>query len=557
MSRFRRFGIIYTIPTIVFIVILALMPVQAQPQSTAFITLDGRQLFEVSQSGQFSAENRAADANLILREAVRSTEPATVEVVEINQLPVIRVNGRHLLTVTQQDIPTGRNPEEQAQIWAQRLVEAVEQGQAERRASYFWQALLLTVLAVLGAIALHRTLGWVWRYWLRRQIPKQANDPDTGAQPQGIELFLQLTLAVVRVGLWLVTAIYITDLFPLTREWSRRLANLLLMSLTSPAISLGEASYSVVDLMLLVGLFFGLLAVAGTVTNLLRSRILRITNVNRGVQESIAVIINYSLIFIGTVVLLQIWGLDISSLAILASVLGVGIGIGLQGIAKEFFSGLVITFERPIQIGDFVEVGEFKGTVERLNARSTRIRTLDDISVIVPNSRFLDTEVVNWSHRNSVSRLVLSVPVAYGSTVSTVRSALVEAVKEHPDVLNEPAPKVWFKGFGDNSLDFQLLVWISEPRKQFQIKSDLYFRIEAILRHRDVQIPFPQRSLHLRSGSLPLELSPKLEDSLSQLSEGLGAWLNAQSNGGSFNDPTQPSLEPQDQGKQSGVTGEE
>jgi small-conductance mechanosensitive channel len=560
MNRFRRFGIIYTIPTIVFIVILALMPVQAQPQSTAFITLDGRQLFEVSQSGQFSAENRAADANLILREAARSTEPATVEVVEINQLPVIRVNGRHLLTVTQQDIPTGRTPEEQAQIWAQRLAEAVEQGQAERRASYFWQALLLAVLAVLGAIALHLTLGWVWRYWLRRLIPKQASDPDTGAQPQGTELFLQLTLAVVRVGLWLVTAIYITDLFPLTRDWSRRIANILLMSITSPVISLGEASYSVVDLMLLVGLFIGLLAVAGTVTNLLRSRILRITNVNRGVQESIAVIINYSLIFIGTVVLLQIWGLDISSLAILASVLGVGIGIGLQGIAKEFFSGLVITFERPIQIGDFVEVGEFKGTVERLNARSTRLRTLDDISVIVPNSRFLDTEVVNWSHRNSVSRLVLPVPVAYGSTVSTVRSALVEAVKDHPDVLNEPAPKVWFKGFGDNSLDFQLLVWISEPRKQFQIKSDLYFRIETILRHRNVQVPFPQRSLHLRSGSLPLELAPKLEDSLSQLSEGLGAWLkaqSAQSNGGSFTGPNNSSPNSQGQDAQSAVSSDE
>lgn len=553
MSRFHRFWMTYAIPAIAFTIILgcvlALMPVQAQQKPTAVITLDGLRVFEVSQSGQFSAENRAEDANLILRQAVRSTEPARVEVVEINQLPVIRVNGRHLLTVTQQDTPAGRTKEEQAQIWAQRLAEVVQQGQEERRSSYLWKALWFAALSIVGAIALHQILGWIWRYWLLRLIPQDATNPDTGAQPKEIELFLQLILTLVRAGLWLGTAIYITDLFPLTREWSNRFANILLMSLTSPLISLGESSYSVVDLIILISLFFGLLAFAGSVTNLLRTRVLRITSVSRGVQESIALIINYSLIFIGTVVLLQIWGLDISSVAILASVLGVAIGFGLQGIAKEFVSGVVVivTFERPIQVGDFVEVGEFMGTVERFNARSTRIRTPDDISVIVPNSRFLDTEVVNWSYDSPVSRLVLPVRVTYGSTMSTVRSALIEAVKDHPDVLNEPTPKVWFKGFGDDSLDFQLLIWISEPRKQFQIKSDLYFRIEAILRHRNVQIPLPQRSLHVQSGSLPLELSPKLEDSLSQLSQGLTAWLKAQSNGGTLEGPTSPSSKHQGQ----------
>ncbi|MBW4610424.1 MAG: mechanosensitive ion channel [Hassallia sp. WJT32-NPBG1] len=517
------------------------MPVQAQVRPTSAITLDGRQLFKVSEAGQISAENRAVDANLILTEAVRSTARAKIEIVESNQLPVIRVNGRHLLTVTSEDTPTGRTKQEQAQIWAQHITDAISQGQEERKLSYIWRGILLAVLSVFVAIALHKILGLIWRYWLRQLVPKAANDPDTGAQPKGIELFLQLTLFLVRVGLWLGTIIYVTDLFPLTREWSRRITNIIWMSLTSPVISLGQKSYSVINIIILVGLFIGLIAVAGAVTNLLRSRVLRITNVSRGVQDLIAVVINYSLIFIGTVVLLQIWGLDISSLAIIASVLGVAIGFGVQGVAKELVSGLTITFERFIQVGDFVKIGEFMGTVERLNARSTHIRTLDDILVIVPNSRLLDTEVVNWSHRNSTSRLVLPVRVAYGSNMDIVCSALLEAAKYNSDVLKKPAPKVWLKGYGEDFLDFQLLVWISKPRRQFQIKSDLYFKIDENLRLHEIRVPFPQRSLHVRSGSLPVEISPQLENSLSELSASLAAWLKSQSSLDSRNGSTNSS----------------
>jgi small-conductance mechanosensitive channel len=239
------------------------------------------------------------------------------------------------------------------------------------------------------------------------------------------------------------------------------------------------------------------------------------------------------MIFLGTIVVLQLWGLDLSSLTILASVVGVGIGLGLQGIAKEFISGLVLIFERPIRVGDFVNIGELMGTVERISVRSTEIRTLDELSIIVPNSRFLEAEVVNWTHHSPVSRLKIPVNVAYGSNLSVVRSALIDAAKEHADVLAEPSPRVFFKGFGDNSLNFELLIWIAEPRHQFRIKSDIYFRIEAILRHRHIEMPFPQRDLHVRSGSLPLEVPPQLTESFALLSQGLRQWLEHQSTIGS------------------------
>jgi potassium-dependent mechanosensitive channel len=305
--------------------------------------------------------------------------------------------------------------------------------------------------------------------------------------------------------------------------------------LTSPAISLGIKSYSVINILILISLFLGLLAVAGAVTNLLRSRVLRITNVSQGVQEFIAVIFNYSLIFIGTVILLQLWGLDISSLAIFASILGVAIGFGLQGVAKQLVSGFVITFERSIQIGDFIEIGEYMGTVERLNAHSIHIRNLDDILIIVPNSKLLETEVKNWSKHSKASRIVLPIRISYKSDMSQVRSVLLEAAKSHSEVLHKPAPKVWVKEFGEDCLNFQLLIWISKPRRQFQIKSDLYFQIDENLRLHNIQIPFPQRSLHLRSESLPLELSPKLENALLEISTIITAWLNQQSNNNSYN----------------------
>jgi small-conductance mechanosensitive channel len=268
---------------------------------------------------------------------------------------------------------------------------------------------------------------------------------------------------------------------------------------------------------------------AGTAKKLLRSRVLRLTGMSRAAQETVAQVATYGMIFLGTIVVLQLWGLDLSSLTIFASVIGVGIGLGLQGIAKEFISGLVLIFERPIRVGDFVNVGELMGTVERISVRSTEIRTMDEVSIIIPNSRFLEAEVVNWTHHSPVSRLKLPVGVAYGSNLSVVRSALIDAAKEHPDVLSEPAPRVFFKGFGDNSLDFDLLIWISEPPKQFRIKSDIYFRLEAILRHRHVEIPFPQRDLHIRSGSLPVEIPPHLAESLAQLSQGLAKWIEHQS----------------------------
>jgi small-conductance mechanosensitive channel len=495
------------------------------------IVLDGRRLFAVSQSGKYSAEERAEDANRVLRQTVKSSDPPIQVTIENNQdLPVIQVDGNHLLTVTQEDAPLGRTVEEQAGIWAGRLKQAIQSAQRQRSPEYIRRAIFISLGYVFLAAIVTWGLGWVWHHWLQPWIPTEVRDSQDRRWRFSAQMGAKIFLGAIRVAVWLFTIRYILDLFPQTRELSRQIAHTVVSSLVSDLVTLGETSYSVVDLLILIVLFAGLIFVSGTAKKVLRSRVLQLTGLSRGSQETIAQIATYGLTFFGTIVLLQLWGLDLSSLTIFAGVLGVGIGLGLQGIAKEFVSGLVIIFERPIQVGDFINVGDLMGTVERISVRSTEIRTLDDVSIIVPNSRFLESEVINWTHNSPVSRLVIPVGVAYGSNLSTVRGALIDAAKEHPDVLPDPSPKVFFKGFGDSSLDFNLLIWTPEPRKQFRIKSDLYFRIEAILRHRGVEIPFPQRDLHVRSGNLPIDISPQLSESLLQLSRSLSLWLEHQSN---------------------------
>ncbi|MBD2094557.1 mechanosensitive ion channel [Trichocoleus sp. FACHB-591] len=505
---------------IALICLLVLSPTLAQAQSTAKapVVLDGRTVFRVSASGDFSAQDRADLINLQLREVVQTLEPAVVEVEERNQLPTIVINDRYLLTVTERDTILARTPMDQALLWAEQIQALVHESQTERGDEFVRKALLIAASVLLVDLILHLLLGRFWHYSLRpgfqRLFPNLNAVPE--GQPRLLDLLLYLSLAIARSILWLGSVFYVMNLFPVSRRWTYSAVSALMTSFTAPIISLGKQAYSIIDLLILVGLLLGLVGLAGAVTNVLRSRILSVSGINRSAQEAVAIITKYTLIFIGSIVLLQIWGLDITSLAIVASALGVGIGFGFQDIAKNFGSGVVLLFERPVQVGDFVEVGEYQGTIERIGARSTIIRTLDQISIIVPNSRLLEGEVKNWTYHSSIVRLHLPVHVAYHSEPNLVRLTLLEATKAHRGVLTVPPPQVWFQGFGEHALNFELLVWTAEPSKQFFLKSELYFRIEALLRQRQIEVPLPQRDLHIRSGSL--ELSPQLQKAILQLS---------------------------------------
>jgi potassium efflux system protein len=362
-------------------------------------------------------------------------------------------------------------------------------------------ALLLSLAALLAAVPIHWGLRRL-AFRLPRVLARRTGKPITPGVPLPWEGIIQLGILALKVGLWLAVALYASNQFAGLQRAREMLERVVVMSVTSPMFVLNSHGYSALDLLELPAVLALVWIAIGALTRVLKVHILRATRMERGVQEAVALLVRYTLVFLGAIVILQIWGIDASSLTFVASVLGVGIGFGLQHIANNFVSGLVVSLERPIQPGDFVKVGEWSGTVERVGPRNTEIRTLDNVSILVPNSRFLETEVVNWSHGDPVSRLHVPVGVAYGSDIGQVRAALFEAARSHPDVLGDPRPRVEFRGFGDSALHFELLVWTRDPRIQYRLISDLNYRIESSLRRHKVHIPFPQQDLHLRSPQL-------------------------------------------------------
>jgi len=211
--------------------------------------------------------------------------------------------------------------------------------------------------------------------------------------------------------------------------------------------------------------------------------------------------------FLGGVVAFQFIGIDLSALAVIFGFLSVGIGFGMQNLTSNFISGLMLLFEQHIQIGDRVTVGETEGDVVEINFRSTTIRSLNNIAIIVPNSEFISGTVINWSHGDPKTRLEIDVGVSYNSDRETVMHALLAAATQNPLVLKDPRPGVWFMGFGDSAWNMRLLVWVDSPKIRAQVMSDINCAIVDEFRKNGIEIPFPQRDLHLRTQATPFQVA--------------------------------------------------
>jgi len=219
-----------------------------------------------------------------------------------------------------------------------------------------------------------------------------------------------------------------------------------------------------------------------------------------GVQYALNRLLHYGILALGVMVALQNLGISITALAGLGAILAVGIGFGLQNIAQNFVSGLILLLERPVKKGDFVEVGETRGTVRSIHARATVITTLDNVDILVPNGELITEAVVNQTYRDRQLRIRIGVGVAYGSDTELVRRTLLTVAQAHPAVVRKEQAAVLFEDFGDSSLDFTVMAWIEDPVAQRRVASDLRFAIDAAFRQAGIEIPFPQRDLHLRSG---------------------------------------------------------
>lgn len=253
---------------------------------------------------------------------------------------------------------------------------------------------------------------------------------------------------------------------------------------------------SVVSFVVFVLIAFG---VSWTLRRSLQ-RLYRRRGVDEGVQHALDRLLHYAVVALGSFLALDNLGVSVTALAGLGAVLAVGIGFGLQNIAQNFVSGLILLLERPVKKGDFVQVGDVRGTVRDIRARATVVTTPNNVDIIVPNGQFITEPVTNETFADRRVRVRVELGVAYGSDTDLVRRTLLAVAEASPGVLRDPPPQVVFRAFGESSLDFQLLVWLADPRDEVPAASELRFAVDRVFREQGIEIPFPQRDLHLRSG---------------------------------------------------------
>lgn len=252
--------------------------------------------------------------------------------------------------------------------------------------------------------------------------------------------------------------------------------------------------------------FFVLLLLYGIYEIVIKNILLRIMKsnaVNKGRQYAAQQIIKYVFFILGTILILDNFGIDITALLLGSAALLVGVGIGLQKTFNDLISGLILLFEGTISVGDIVNVHGMVATVSKIGIRTSTVETRDNIKMIIPNSQFIEEDVVNWTHDNKIARFDVKVGVAYGSDLDLVKKCLLEVTKKNPNILDSPPASVLFTNFGDSALDFELQFWSKNFWNIEGTKSDIRFSIEKTFRENDIEIPFPQRDLHIKSTGLP------------------------------------------------------
>jgi small-conductance mechanosensitive channel len=263
---------------------------------------------------------------------------------------------------------------------------------------------------------------------------------------------------------------------------------------------IGQTQVTVASLLATVAILAGTWLVARVLRKLIAEKLFGRTQVDPGVRYALGRVTSYVVWVLGLIVALQPLGINATTLAVFGGAIGVGIGFGLQDIAKNFVAGLILLIERPIKVGDRIEVGQISGDVVEIHARATLVRTNDDIYLVVPNSRFITDTVTNWSYRTPRVRFHFPVSVSYGSDPRAVEKALLEAAAKNAHVLKEPAPTILFTAFGESSLDFELACWTAVMlHRRSALRSEMNYAIHEALTARGIELPFPQRDIHIRS----------------------------------------------------------
>lgn len=265
---------------------------------------------------------------------------------------------------------------------------------------------------------------------------------------------------------------------------------------TEPILDIGGSKLTLWIIIYFIILLFLLVWVSGKFKNWMINHLLVKSKIDLGVRVAVSSITRYIIIVVGFLVIFQTLGIDLSSITIIAGALGVGIGFGLQNVTNNFVSGIIILFERPIKVGDRIEVGEVTGDVVKISMRATTILTNDNISIIIPNSDFITYKVINWSHTSRNIRLNFHVNAGYNEDPEKIKMVLLEVATEEPGVLTDPKPDVLFEKFADSYMVFNLRVWTREYiNRPGVLRSRLYYAIAKKFKLNNINFPNPQITL--------------------------------------------------------------
>ncbi len=352
------------------------------------------------------------------------------------------------------------------------------------------------------ALAVLWILLWVvfaaFDYLMNEETPSAANwRRNLGVSERASRTGFGVVQLVADLVIWISFVVYIIYVWDEAGTTLESLVDLVVLGGT-----VGNIQLVPLDIIGGMLVFAGLIVVVGWTKRWIDRRWLQHIVTERGAREALTTLFGYVGFLLALLIGLTQAGVDIGGLVWVSTALALGIGFGMQEIANNFVSGLILLFERPIRTGDFVTVGDVEGYVRRIRIRATEIETLDNQNVLVPNSQLISGRVTNWVLRDTYGRLRITVGVAYGSDVDKVRDILEAVACAHPEVITDgraPAPRALFWGFGDSSLDFELRVRIDRIDRRFSVQSDINFEINQAFLDAGIRIPFPQRDLHLVS----------------------------------------------------------
>lgn len=350
-------------------------------------------------------------------------------------------------------------------------------------------------LGFLSANAISKEGGFV-NTALGRYLRRAFRLEDSALDQLGLVASVITNVLIVGIGVPLILLQWGFQWGDIT-SWTYRLAN---------EITIGSFSFSLIGILSGVLVFMIGYFLTRGFQGWLDGSVLARGRVDVGVRNSIRTAVGYAGIAIAALFGISAAGISLSNLALVAGALSLGIGFGLQNVVSNFVSGLILLAERPFKAGDWIEAGGVTGTVKRISVRATEIETFQRKTVILPNSELINAAVGNWTHKNKLGRVEIKIGVAYGSDVKRVHDILLEIGKSHPLVLKNPEPFVYFADFGASSLDFELRLYLSDILSGLTVQNEMRFAIVEALEREGIEIPFPQRDIHIRSG--PPELVP-------------------------------------------------